>query len=167
MPSMPQVWTRVAMAMILNAISTAAQAEALRGKVVGITDGDTVTLRADGETYRVRLMGIDAPEMRQAFGSAAKKTLSDCAFGKRVEVVSRKRDFHGRLIGQVFADRLDCGLRQVELGMAWHYKAYANEQEPSDRAAYARAEDQARAARLGLWTESALTAPWDFRHPKQ
>lgn len=166
MPSMLQVRARIATALILIAIGVSSEAATLRGKVVGITDGDTVTLRTDTETYQVRVMGIDAPEKRQAFGSTSKKALSDCAFGKQVEVVTRKKDFHGRLIGQVFADHLDCGLRQVELGLAWHYKAYAKEQEPSDRESYARAEDQARAERLGLWSESAPTPPWDFRHPK-
>lgn len=154
--------------LLLTALgcSLPSSAELLTGKIVGITDGDTVTLRTETETYQVRVMGIDAPEKRQAYGTASKKALSDCAFGKRVEIVTRKKDFHGRLIGQVFADHRDCGLRQVELGLAWHYKAYAKEQEPSDRATYTRAEDRARSERLGLWSESAPTPPWDFRHRK-
>lgn len=138
-------------------------AEHLTGKVVGVTDGDTVTLLTNANTFQVRVIGIDAPEKRQAYGAASKKTLSECAFGKQVEVITRKKDFHGRLIGQVFAERADCGLRQVELGMAWHYKTYAKEQAPTDRLAYAEAEDRARSEHLGLWRDPSPIAPWDFR----
>lgn len=153
--------------LIALGCSFSSSAERLTGKIVGITDGDTVTLRTDAETYQVRVMGIDAPEKRQAYGSASKKALSDCAFGKRVDVITRKKDFHGRLIGQVLADGADCGLRQVALGLACHYKAYAKEQEPQDRESYAKAEDRARAERPGLWHDPAPTPPWEFRHPKR
>lgn len=154
-------------AALLWPLSLAIHADTLTGEIVGIADGDTVTLRTDQETIQVRVAGIDAPEKRQPFGNASKKTLSDCAFGKYVQVESRKRDRYGRSVGKILADGIDCGFRQVQLGMAWHYKAYAKEQSARDRDLYSRAEDEAREGRLGLWQEPSPIPPWDFRHSKR
>lgn len=144
-------------------LSGAASAETLRGKIVGVTDGDTVTLRTDWDTYQVRVAGIDAPEKRQPFGSVSKKALSDCAFGQTVEVDTHKKDRYGRLIGKINSNGADCGLRQIQLGLAWHYKAYAKEQPAPDRESYSQAELVAREQRLGLWRDPNPTPPWDFR----
>lgn len=76
-----------------------------------------------------------------------------------------KTDRYGRTIGKVIVNDVDCGLRQVQDGLAWHYKAYAKEQSPVDRAAYAEAESQAQARKAGLWSESHSIPPWEFRHP--
>ena len=70
----------------------------------------------------MRIAGIDAPEKKQAFGQRSKQAMSDCAFGKDVEIEWKKLDRYGRTIGKVVGDGVDCGLRQIELGMAWHYK---------------------------------------------
>jgi endonuclease YncB( thermonuclease family) len=142
-----------------------AHADTLEGKTVGITDGDTITVLANNREIKIRVAGIDAPEKKQAFGQRSKEHLSDCAFGKSVSVEWNKTDRYGRTIGKVIADNVDCGLRQVRDGMAWHYKAYAREQSPSDRATYANAESQAMNRRAGLWSDPHLTPPWEFRHP--
>lgn len=141
-------------------------ADSLVGKVVGISDGDTVTLLTEEHRQsRIRVAGIDAPEKGQPFGKASKESLSDCAFGKQVKIEWKKVDRYGRTVGKMTVDGLDCGLRQIELGHAWHYKAYAREQAPEDRQAYAEAETAAKAARKGLWAEDRPTPPWDYRHP--
>lgn len=142
-----------------------AHADVLEGKVVGVTDGDTVTVLVDRREVKVRVAGIDAPEKRQAFGQRSKEHLSACAFGKAVSVQWNKTDRYGRTIGKVTADGVDCGLRQIQDGMAWHYKAYAKEQSQTDRAAYAEAEVQAIARKVGLWSDPHPTPPWEFRHP--
>lgn len=139
-------------------------ADTLNGKVVAILDGDTITVLRDREQTRVRIAGIDAPEKKQAFGQRSKQAMSDCAFGKEVAVEWKKLDRYGRTIGKVIADGVDCGLRQVELGMAWHYKVYAKEQSRGDREAYAAAEDQAKADRRGLWADPDPVPPWEYRH---
>lgn len=140
----------------------------LEGKVVGVADGDTVTVLVDGhDQVHVRISGIDAPEKKQVFGQRSKQAMSACAFGKQVVVEWRKKDRYGRAVGKLTVNGVDCGLRQIELGMAWHYKAYAKEQARADREAYATAEDEAKAARRGLWSDANPTPPWEFRHPKK
>lgn len=141
-----------------------AQASTIVGRVVGVADGDTVTvLDADRVQHKVRLSGIDAPERTQAFGTRSKQSLSDLVFSKTVTVEATKVDRYGRTIGKVLVDGRDSNLIQVQRGFGWHYRAYAPEQSPSDRALYALAEREARAARRGLWADASPIAPWDFR----
>ena len=147
--------------------ATCVQAADLRGRVVAVSDGDSVTvLDAERHQHKVRLAGIDAPEKAQAFGQASKISLSDQIFGREVAVTWDKRDRYGRIIGKIAVDHLDVCLEQVRRGMAWHYKQYARDQSPDDRGAYAEAEVAARAARAGLWRDVAPVAPWEWRHKK-
>lgn len=152
----------IAAAMIIGV--SHAGANTLEGKVVGITDGDTITVLIDRHEIKIRVAGIDAPEKRQPFGQRSKEHLSDCAFGKSVAIEWSKTDRYGRTIGKVLSSGVDCGLRQIQDGMAWHYKAYAKEQTAKDRAAYSEAESQARASKAGLWSDLHSTPPWEFRH---
>ena len=152
----------LALALYLPAGASAAD---LHGKVVGVTDGDTVTvLDTNMLQHKIRLAGIDAPEKAQAFGQASKKGLSDLIFGREVDVSWDKRDRYGRIIGKISTDRRDVCLEQVRRGMAWHYKQYQRDQSPADRQAYAAAEDLARANHVGLWRDTNPVPPWDFRH---
>lgn len=146
----------VACACLAAICAAGARADTLSGKVVAVLDGDTVTVLHERQQTRVRVAGIDAPEKRQAFGQRSKQAMADCAFGKEVEVEWSKADRFGRTIGKVMAGGVDCGLRQIELGLAWHYKAYAKEQSRSDREGYAAAEDKAKVAGRGR-VSSSLT----------
>lgn len=144
-----------------------AHAAAIEGRVVRVADGDTITvLDADKVQHKIRLSGIDAPEKKQPFGQRAKQSLSDLVFSKAVQVETTKRDRYGREIGKVLVDGVDANLMQVQLGFAWHYKAYEREQPAIDRKAYADAESDARAARRGLWVDVAARPPWEFRRIK-
>lgn len=141
-----------------------ALADALSGKVVVVLDGDTIAVLREREQTRVRIAGIDAPEKKPAFGQRSKQSMSDCAFGKEVVVDWKKIDRYGRTVGKVVSKGVDCGLRQIELGMAWHYKTYAKDQSREDREAYAGAEERARAQRRGLWSDADPVPPWQYRH---
>lgn len=143
---------------------TAADVE---GKVVGIADGDTITI-LDGlnRQYKVRLAGIDAPEKGQPYGQRSKQTLSECAFGRSASVEGNKVDRYGRLVGKVNVQGVDCNLRQVERGLAWHYKQYVREQQLADRIQYDAAEGAARRDRLGLWQDATPQPPWEFRQSR-
>lgn len=143
----------------------AARADTLKGIVVGVADGDTITL-LDSATvqHKIRLAGIDAPERRQAFGEKAKQSLSALVYRQNVVVDFKKKDRYGRIVGKVLVDGADAGLKQVIAGLAWHYKAYAKEQSLSDRERYAEEEVKARTAKRGLWADPDAMAPWDFRH---
>lgn len=140
----------------------------LEGRVVGVADGDTITVFGAGNRQtRVRLQGIDAPESRQAFGQVSKQNLSDLVFDRQVVVEYEKTDRYGRTLGKVIAGGRDVNLEQVKTGLAWHYKYYQDDQSPSDRRLYADAETEARSARRGLWADSGPVPPWDFRRGKR
>jgi endonuclease YncB( thermonuclease family) len=143
---------------------TAQSPEIVRGRVVAITDGDTLTvLDANKKQHKIRLQGIDAPERAQAYGTRARQELSDLAFEKDVEVRVDKRDRYGRSVSTVMVGGRDINLEMVRAGLAWHYKLYANEQSAADRSLYAKAEEEARAAKRGLWVDANPTPPWEFR----
>lgn len=149
-------------------LSQTSATRSLEGRVVGVADGDTITvLDAGNRQTRIRLQGIDAPESRQAFGQVSKQNLSDLIFNRQVVVEYEKTDRYGRTLGKVLAGGRDVNLEQVKAGLAWHYKYYQDEQSPDDRRLYADAESQARAARRGLWADPSPIPPWDFRRGKR
>ena len=154
---------RIILAIILAAVSCICSADQLVGKVIKITDGDTINVLTDDyETHKIRLSGIDAPEKNQAFGNKSKQALMDLIIGKLVRVEYNKLDKYRRLVGKVIFNDQDVNLRQIELGLAWHYKKYEKEQDVEDRSLYANAEYQAQRDKLGLWHDASPTAPWDF-----
>ncbi len=145
---------------LLFLFSAAAVADTLQGRVVRVVDGDTVVLLAPDKTqHRIRLAGIDAPERGQAFGTVSTRHLSEL-------VDYSKRDRYGRIVGKELVEGQDANLRQVEAGLAWHYKQYAREQSPEDRRLYAEAEDAARALGRGLWRDDGAVPPWEYRRIK-
>jgi endonuclease YncB( thermonuclease family) len=173
---------RAVVAGVLLVLGGVACADSLLGRVVGVTDGDTVTvLDAAKVQHKVRLVGIDAPEKAQPFGERSKENLSRLVFGRDVRVDWRKTDRYGRLVGTVWvaspdgpcrqrpdcAKTLDAGLAQLTVGLAWHYKKYASEQEPQQRGQYAFAEEEARAKRAGLWRDPNPVPPWEWRGAKR
>lgn len=145
-----------------------AYADALKGQVVAVADGDTVTvLDAQRQRHKIRLAGIDAPESRQAYGQRARSSLKDLLDGRQVQVSYDKTDRYGRLVGKIELEGRDINLEQLRRGLAWHYKKYEAEQSPEDRQLYAQAQEQAQAARLGLWRDGQPLAPWDYRQQKR
>jgi endonuclease YncB( thermonuclease family) len=146
-------------------LSLSVGAETLTGKVIGISDGDTIdVLDSSKSTHRIRLAGIDAPEKAQPFGQRSKEHLSDSVFGKQVEVQGGMIDKYGRNVGKILVNGFDANLEQVRAGFAWHYKAYESEQSAEDRRLYSMTEEMARAQRLGLWSEKKQMPPWEWRH---
>jgi endonuclease YncB( thermonuclease family) len=155
-----------ALAFALAAFSAPTLADwAFEGRVVGVSDGDTITVLDDAKVqHKIRLVGVDVPEKGQAFGERSKQRLSDLVFQKRVQARCHKKDRYKREVCAVFVDSLDAGLdNQLRTGMAWCFREYAKEQRPEDRGTYQRAEDAARAARAGLWADAKPVPPWDWR----
>lgn len=149
---------------LLFSCSVTCYADTITGRVVGVTDGDTIkVLDASNTEYKIRLAGIDAPEKKQAFGQASKKSLSDLVFDKQVKVDWNKQDRYGRTVGKVIVNGVDANLEQVKRGMAWFYKKYQNEQPLQDRLDYLHAQEAAEKERIGLWADNNPIAPWDFR----
>ena len=150
--------------VFLTLIAIAVNAGTVTGRVVGVADGDTITvLDADKVQHKIRLAGIDAPEKKQAFGNRSKESLSELAFDKTVDVETSKRDRYGRQIGKVLVNGRDVNLMQVERGMAWFYRKYQREQSPNDQRLYEAAEDAAKVGKRGLWRDTDPIPPWEFR----
>ena len=149
------------------ALGNMSAASTLQGRVVGVSDGDTVTvLDASNKQHKIRLSGIDAPEKAQAYGQKSKESLSEMVFGKTVDVEWTKRDRYGRTVGKIMLNGVDICLEQVKRGMAWHYKQYQQEQPAPDIVAYAESEILARNNRMGLWQDLAPIEPSVFRKKK-
>jgi micrococcal nuclease len=132
------------------------------GRVVGVTDGDTISVLRDGRAERVRLADIDCPERAQPFGSRAKQATSEWAYGQHVTVRVRARDDYGRLVGEVvLPDGRGLNGELVRAGLAWASRYHGGD------AALERLESEARAARRGLWSDPHAVPPWRYRraHP--
>lgn len=129
--------------------------------VVAVSDGDTLTARpTDGSQMKIRVAEIDAPESRQPFGAASKRSLSDLCFNVRAEIQPQKTDRYGRTVARVTCRGKDASAHQVRTGMAWVFDRYS-----TDQILY-RDQDEARAAGRGLWSEPAPTPPWEWRRRK-
>lgn len=95
------IWLGWSLLVIVMGIPVSA--ETLTGQVLGVHDGDTLTLLVAGnQPVKVRLTGIDAPELKQPYGQQAKQALSALAFGKEARVESPGPDKYGRTLGTVF-----------------------------------------------------------------
>ena len=134
-------------------------AEQFTGKVVGISDGDTISVLREGKAVKVRLHGVDTPEKAQAFGTQARKLTGDLVFQQTVTVVIRDTDRYGRLVGEVLLpDGRSLNQELVKAGMAWWYRQYA----PNDTT-LAQLEAEARTAKRGLWADAHPVPPWEWR----
>lgn len=130
--------------LLMLCLAGGAWAAELTGRVVGVTDGDTVRLLVERQEIRVRLDQIDAPEKRQSFGSRSKESLSELVFGKTVRAVTSGKDRYGRSLATLYAGNLNANAEQVRRGMAWIYRQYAR-----DDSLYP-VEEEARRAKRGL-----------------
>lgn len=138
-------------------------AETIKGKVVSVADGDTITVLRDKVQIKVRLYGIDAPEKAQDFGTVSRTFTSDLCFGKEVEVEVSDTDRYGRKIGKVnLPDGRSVNNELIAAGLAWWYEAYAKDDETLKQL-----QDEARMAKRGLWSRPDAVAPWEFRKRKR
>ncbi|MDP2100859.1 MAG: thermonuclease family protein [Methylotenera sp.] len=143
--------------------SLAAHAETIEGRVVGVSDGDTLTiLDADNAQFKIRLAAIDAPEKAQAFGQRGKEKLSDICYGKHASVTVVDTDRYGRTVGEVVCDGTNANETMIKSGLAWVYRKYAK----GYGHLYAF-EEEAKAAKRGLWADPNPTAPWEWRKAKR
>ena len=133
------------------------------GKVVSISDGDTLTLLVpDGASFKqikVRLGEIDTPERKQPYGTRAQQALSDLAYNKQARVVVQDTDRYGRTVGRVYVGSLDVNAEMIRQGAAWAYRQYLKDQ------SLLKLEADAKAAKRGLWglSEAERCPPWDWR----
>ena len=166
----PVVFLMLALSLFL---SPTVHAERLFGTVVDVSDGDTVRISAHG-IHKIRLKGIDAPEMSQPFGPESRQNLVELTFMKHVAAECLERDHYGRLICTLYVTDPDCkdpwcalehdvNLAQLEASQAWWYRKYAHEQTEEQRQRYESTERLARARGVGLWSEPGAMPPWEWR----
>src|SRR4051812_14641034 len=153
---------RALAAAAIAGILTVAEAGELTGKVVNVHDGDTLTLLMDRHQVRVRLVDIDAPELKQTFGRRSRDSLAGMCAGVTARVVEQGRDRYGRTLGPVMCGPYDANTEQVRRGMAWVFTKYA----PKDSPLYA-IQTQARIEHWGLWADAHPVPPWDWRRRKE
>ena len=160
--------------MVISLTFAMATADAdIHGKVVAVTDGDTIKILDENSVqHKIRLTGIDAPEKAQPFGTASRKYLASMVAGKQVRVEASGQDRYGRVLGKVWVQPLDCpgcGMTlntnhaQILAGMAWWYRAYAKDQSLQDRGRYESAVNEARKHKRGIWSEPDPIPPWVWR----
>jgi endonuclease YncB( thermonuclease family) len=149
-----------AVAIAVIALPEQSYAARLVGKVVGISDGDTLTLLTlEKRQIKVRLAEIDTPERAQPYGTRSRQLLSDLAFNKQAEVDVQETDRYGRSVALVTIDGQDVNREMVSQGAAWVYRAYNR-----DKSLLA-VEAEAKAAKRGLWAlpEAERIPPWEWR----
>jgi len=163
----------ILLAAVLHGGVQHSNAETLYGRVVAVANGDTVTVMDSSQhQHEIRLTGIDAPESDQAYGLPAKENLFRLVSGKDVRVEWRQRDRDWHIVGKLLVQpascpscpmTLDVGHAQITVGLAWWDRDRAGEQSPQDRGAYEFSEQEARAKRVGLWSETEPIPPWIWR----
>lgn len=152
-----QVGTITIVLGLTIATNNAAAAE-LNGRVIGVSDGDTITVLSNNHQERIRLAEIDSPEMKQPFGNQAKKHCSALCFNKVVIVNYSRRDRFKRIVGQVkLPNGHSLNHELVREGMAWCFTKYCKDPLVKDL------EQQARGKRLGLWRDKNPIPPWQWR----
>lgn len=147
------------MKTIILALSIAIPAHA--HQVIGIADGDTMTLLVDQRPLKIRLANIDAPEKAQAFGQRSKQSLSDLCWGKDADYRAQDIDRYGRTVAVVTCGGVEANRAQVERGFAWVYTRYNKDR------TLPVLQDRAREGRIGLWADAEPVAPWEFRRAKR
>jgi endonuclease YncB( thermonuclease family) len=136
--------------------------ETLKGKVVSVADGDTITILTDGNTrVRIRLYGIDAPERGQDYGTKARQYLNDLCYGKNVRVETKGVDRYNRVLGVVYVADLNLNKEMVRQGLAWYYSYYVEDSELE------ALEQSARRQNLNIWSMKNPVPPYEHRKSKK
>ncbi len=117
---MRHIFASLGVGLLLGAAALTAHAH----KVIGIADGDTMTVLVDRKSVKLRLANIDAPEKAQAFGQKSKQSLSDLCWGKDAQYDAQTLDRYGRTVAVVRCAGVEVNRVQVERGMAWVYVQY-------------------------------------------
>ena len=149
---------RFALAFVVAGFAFPVVAEEFSGRVVGVTDGDTIRVLRNDVEVKVRLVDIDCPESKQPFGARSKQATSALVFGKVVTVKVKGTDRYNRLLADVgMPNGENLNRELVKSGFAWWYRKY------SDDESLGALESEARNARRGLWEDEHPIPPWEWR----
>lgn len=144
--------------LLASALLTLCCAKAvLAYEVIGISDGDTMTLLVDRKPVKIRLANIDAPEKKQPYGERSKQSLSSLCWGANATYIPESTDVYGRTIAVVKCNGTEVNRAQVQSGMAWVYPKYNKD------ASLPGIEKTAKSTAAGLWADQNAVPPWEFR----
>ena len=152
--------------LLFVTVGTAQSRFKIQGKVaarvIRIIDGDTFDVSVKDSIYRIRLLGIDAPEAGQEFYEESKEMLGKLTINKDIWVEGRGHDVYKRTIAVIYrkVDKLDINKEMVRTGLAWHFTKYSSDAE------LARLEKLAREKQIGIWSLYHYLEPWEFRKNK-
>lgn len=136
-------------------------AHTLKGKIIRVSDGDTVILLdSDNAQHKIRLHGIDAPENGQPYGDKSKEHLSDLILGKTVSIEWKKKDQYKRILGVIYLGDVNINAEMIRSGYAWNYK-YSKDKY------YIKLQEKAKAEKKGLWKDKNAIDPWQWRKEKR
>jgi len=141
----------------LLAFASSARAELIEARVTHVGDGDSLSVCIAGHEARVRLMYIDAPEYRQAFGKEARRSLAELCADRVARLAWEQKDRYGRILARVSCQDIDVNAEQVRRGMAW----VSSLDKPQE--SFYIAQRRAREAGLGLWSDPDRIPPWEWR----
>lgn len=130
----------------------------MNGYVVKVSDGDSFVMSSYGKRVRVRMYGIDAPELKQSYGAESKKYLESLILHKKVKLKVLYEDKYKRKVAKVYCNGKQINLEMLETGNAWFYKYHARNEK-----AYRKAYEKAKQEKLGLWKQSNPQNPREFR----
>ena len=150
--------------VILLLLSPGLIAETITGKVVKVSDGDTITILDNTGQHKkeikIRLLAIDAPELKQPYGKQSKALLSQLVFNKQITVEWTKKDAYRRVLGIVWLNKTNINAEMIKRGYAHHYRRYSKDKELQ------ALEDKAKASKIGLWKDPNAVPPWEYRRTK-
>lgn len=136
-------------------------AQGLTGKIIRVSDGDTVVLLdSDNNQHKIRLYGIDAPESKQAYGTKSKQYLSSMIAGKTVTVEYTKTDQYKRILGTIFYQGKNINEEMVRSGYVWRYYYNKNKR-------LLWLQKVAKENKRGLWADKNAIDPYHFRKSKK
>ncbi len=150
--------------IVLCVLLISTPAHAYRAKVVGVADGDSLTVLVKGREREIRLYGIDAPERKQAFGQKAKGEITALCAGKSVDIEEIDHDSYGRAVAWVMVDGKSVNEILVGSGYAWVYRAFCRDRLRCST--LLQLEQSAREAKRGLWRYRDPLPPWEWRHQR-
>lgn len=142
-------------------LNSSAIASAISGRVVKVADGDTITnLTPEKNQIKIRLYGIDTPERKQPYCKKAGKFTSSLVAGKDLKVEVYDIDRYGRTVGVVYVDGINVNQEILRAGFAWQYRKYCG---ASFCPGWFKLEQEARAAKMGIWADPNPVPPWEWR----
>lgn len=143
-------------AIVFAVIILGRHSYAQEGKVLGVSEGDTITILHGGTKQEIKLYGIDSPAMKQKFGKSAQHFTSEILYNQTVLVKPLAKDQHGRTVGIVYMDGQCLNAELIKAGYAWVDK------KSCDRPVcqkWFRLEKAARIRKIGLWAEENPVPP--------